>query len=114
MTNITRLKHMGVGAAGIALLTLLPTSSFGAPIGGVNEARTTSSVQKVEYRCWRSEGERHCGYFDEPPSYSPRVYGYYDGPHDEYRSGARRPETYRPGSRGWWDSMERWGRSGAQ
>lgn len=118
-SRTTRLKHFGLGAAGIALLTLLPTSSFSAPIGSapigdVSAAQTAPSVQKVEYRCWWSEGERHCDYFDEPPSYAPRVYGYYYGPYDEHRAGPKTPKSYWPGSESWWKSMERWGRAGTQ
>jgi hypothetical protein len=118
-TNCTPLKRLGLGAVAVGLLALLPTSSFAAPVGGMNEARNPSSVTKVDHRCWWSDGERHCGWFDD--NSAPRVYGYYyepNGyyyePHDGYRSAPAKPEAYRPGSRAWWKSMERWGRSGDQ
>ena len=46
----------GVGG----LLALWPTSSFAAPIGGVNEARVPSAVTQVRYQCWWADGNRHC------------------------------------------------------
>jgi hypothetical protein len=82
----------------------------------VNAVQRPSAVAKVDYRCWWSDGERQCAWFDEP---GPQVYGYYSAPYDEYRPYYRSarpnpPEAYHPGSRRWWKSMEAWGRSGNQ
>jgi hypothetical protein len=118
MTRITRaalLNRLGLGAAGLALLALMPTASFAGAIGPVKQVQAPSSVAKVDYRCWWSAGERQCAWFGD----APRVYGYYYDPYDEgppaYRS--RRPnppEAYWPGTERWWKSMDEWGRAGNQ
>jgi hypothetical protein len=108
-------KHVGLGAVGVALLALMPTSSFAAPLGGVSGVQAPSSVvTQADYRCWWSDGERQCAWFGDDAG--PRVYGYYYGPFpevaDDYYSHPRRPESFRTGSQRWWNSMERWGRTG--
>lgn len=110
-TRAARLKRLGLGAVAAGLLALLPTSSFAAPIGGAKGLQAPSSVAKVDYRCWWSYGERHCAWFNAP---GPRVYGYYFAPYGYYRSRPARPEDFRTGSHRWWNSMERWGRTGSQ
>ena len=109
----TLAKRVGLRAAGVALLALLPTSLFAAPLGGANRVQAQSSVTQADYRCWWSYGERQCAWFGDDTT--PRVYGYYYGPYPEdahdYRH-PRRPESYRPGSQRWWKSMEQWGRTG--
>jgi hypothetical protein len=108
------LMRFGLGAVGVALLALLPTSSFAAPLGGANRVQAQSSVAQADYRCWWSYGERQCAWFGDDTG--PRVYGYYYGPYpeveDDYYVHPRRPESFPPGSQRWWKSMERWGRSG--
>ncbi len=116
-TNTTLLKRLGLAAVGAGLLGLLPTSSFAGPIGGANRVEAPSSVAKVDYRCWWSDGERQCAWFDDDAA--PRVYGHYYEPYEEYRPAYRSgrpnpPEAYWTGSRRWWKSMDEWGRTGNQ
>ncbi len=115
MITSTLAKHIGLGAVGVALLALLPASSFASPLGGVTGVQAPSSVvTQADYRCWWSYGERQCAWFGDDTG--PRVYGYYDGSYpadaDNYRSHPRRSESYRTGSKRWWNSMEQWGRTG--
>jgi hypothetical protein len=114
MITSTLAKRVGLGAVGVALLALLPTSLFAAPLGGVSGVQAPSSaVTQADYRCWWSYGERQCAWFGNDTG--PRVYGYYYGPEvadDYYYSHPRRPESFRTGSQRWWKSMERWGRTG--
>jgi hypothetical protein len=132
-TRTARSKYLGLMAAVGGLLALWPTSSFAAPIGGVNEARIPSAVSQVRYQCWWADGNRHCADikggdydhdrryrdYDRPHygHYRPYYdYGYhlpYYGYHRVYRP-LKRPEAYRPGSLRWWRSMEVYGRTGTQ
>ncbi len=119
-TNIARLQHLGLGAAGVGLLALLlPTSSFAAPIGGVADVRAPSAVTPVEYQCWYADGRPHCANLNVPAG--PRVYRYYRPYYHYYRPNygrvyrpVKRPEAYWTGSKRWWKSMEYWGRTGNQ
>ncbi len=118
-TNTARLQHLGLGAVGVGLLALLPTTSFAAPIGGVADVRTPSAVTRVEYQCWYADGGPHCANLNVPAG--PRVYGYrpyydyydYYRPYYRYRR-LKQPEAYWTGSSRWWKSMEAWGRTGNQ
>jgi hypothetical protein len=127
-TKSAQLKYVGLAAAGVVLLALLPTPSPAAPIGSVNDARLPSAVTQVGYQCWWADGDRHCanikggddyrGYeYDRPyrDHYRPR-HGYYlpyYGYARIYRP-IQRPEAYWTGSQRWWKSMELWGRTNQQ
>jgi hypothetical protein len=121
-TNTVRSKYLGLGAASLGCLALLPTSLSAAPIGGVNELRAPSVVVQADYQCWWADGDRHCAWLNVPAG--PRVYGY-DRPYDDYYTprydysrpyyryrALKRPEAYWPGSARWWKSMEARGRAG--
>ena len=130
-TRTARSKYLGLVAGVGGLLALWPTSSFAAPIGGVNEARIASAVTQARYQCWWADGDRHCAQikggdyqYDRPyRDYDRPHYGHYEphygyslpyyGYHRMYRA-LKRPEAYRPGSLHWWRSMEVYGRAGTQ
>jgi hypothetical protein len=123
-TNTARSKYLGLAAASVGLVALLPTSSSASPIGGVNDVRVPSFVVQADYQCWWADGGRHCASLDVPagpqgygydrPSYDRPSYDYdYSRPYYRYRQ-LKRPEAYRPGSARWWRSMEAQGRTGNQ
>jgi hypothetical protein len=126
-STTARWKRLGLGAAGVGLLALLPTPSTAAPIGGIADVRAPSAVTRVEYQCWYADGRPHCANLNVPAGprlydhYRPHYhhyrpdYGYYDydRPYFRYRR-IKRPEAYWTGSRRWWKSMDTYGRAGNQ